>query len=299
MQFRNAARLFGLQAGTEEVSEQVVVAPPAAHLVQRHHEQPGPFGLFQQRLAVRSAGDRVTQLPRQPLQHRGLKQKRAHLLALLLEHLFGQEVQDVAVAAGERGREPGGIGLPAQRQGRQLQPGGPPLGAGGQRRHRRFRQDHAGFGRPLLQQCPRLVRGESQFRGAQFSQLITAPQPAQRQRRVAAAGQHQVQSRRPVLDQEPERGVHRLGVNQVVIVEHQQRLVRIRPGGQFVDQRGHQPLVRRRRGRAEQRAYPFGEPRPALVQRGHTMAPEPRRVVIADVERQPRHRLLATPHPVG
>jgi hypothetical protein len=27
-----------LQAGAEEVSEQVVIAPPAAHLVQRHHE---------------------------------------------------------------------------------------------------------------------------------------------------------------------------------------------------------------------------------------------------------------------
>ena len=48
----------------------------------------------------------------------------------------------------------------------------------------------------------------------------------------------------------------------MVVVEHQQRLVRIRPGGQFVDQRGHQPLVRRRRGRAEQRPHPFGEPRP-------------------------------------
>ena len=166
------------------------------------------------------------------------------------------------MAAGERRHEPGGIGLPAQRQGRQLQPGGPPLGAGGQRRHRRFRQGRAGYGRPLPQQRRRLVRGEPQLRGAQFGQLAAAPQPGQRQWRVGAAGQHQVQSRRPVLEQEPERGVHGLGVNQVVVVEHQQRLVRIGPGGQLVDQRGHQPLVRRGRGRAEQRAHSFGEPRP-------------------------------------
>jgi len=33
VQFRNAAGLFGLQAGAEQVGEQVVVAPPAAHLV--------------------------------------------------------------------------------------------------------------------------------------------------------------------------------------------------------------------------------------------------------------------------
>jgi hypothetical protein len=69
----------------------------------------------------------------------------------VLEHLLGQEVQHVAVAAGERGREPGGTGLPAQRQAGQLQPGGPPLGAGGQRRHRRFRQCHAGDGRLMPQ----------------------------------------------------------------------------------------------------------------------------------------------------
>ena len=93
--------------------------------------------------------------------------------------------------------------------------------------------------------------------------------------------------------------MHGLGVDQVVVIEHQQRLVRIGPGGQFVDQRGHQPLVRRRRGRAEQRPHPLGEPRPHPVQRGHAMAPEPRRVVIAGVQRQPRHRLLAAPRPVG
>ena len=245
------------------------------------------------------AGDGVTQRAAEPLEHRGLKQERAYLFTLVLEDLFGQEVQDVAVAAGERGREPGGIGLPAQRQGRQLQPGGPPLGAGGQRRHRRFRQAHAGHGHPLPEQRRRLVRGESQLRGAQLGQLPAAPQPGQHQRRVAAAGQHQAQPRRPVLDQEPERLVHCRRVDQVVVVEHQQRLARIRPGGQFVDQRGHQALVRRRRGRAEERAHPSGEPRPRLVQRGHTMAPEPRRIVIANVQRHPRHRLLAAPRPVG
>ena len=85
----------------------------------------------------------------------------------------------------------------------------------------------------------------------------------------------------------------------MVVIEHQQRLARIRLGGQFIDQRGHKSLVRRRRGRAQQRRHPSGEPRPALIQRGHAMTPEPRRVVIADIQRQPRHRLLAAPRPVG
>ena len=167
------------------------------------------------------------------------------------------------MASGERGHEPGGVGLPAQRQGRQLQPGRPALGPRGQRRHRRRRRGpRRDTAAPCRSSAAASSGGESQFRGAQLGQLPAAPQPGQGQRRVAAAGQHQVQSRRPVLDQEPERLVHGCGVDQVVVVEHQQRLVRVRLGGQFVDQRGHQSLVRRRRGRPEQRAHPFGEPRP-------------------------------------
>jgi hypothetical protein len=166
-------------------------------------------------------------------------------------------------------------------------------------RQRRAGPRSAGHGRDLLQQRRRFLGREPQLSGAQLGQLPAGPQPRQGQWRVAAAGQRQMQPRRPVLEQEPERGVHGLGIDQVVVVEHEQRLVRIRPGGELIDQRGHKSLVRRRCGRAEQRPYPFGEPRPALIQRGHTMAPESRRVVIADVQRQPCHRLLATPSPVG
>ena len=49
---RDPAGLFLLQAGAQQVGEQVVVAPPAAHLIKRHQEQPRPFDLLQQRLAA-------------------------------------------------------------------------------------------------------------------------------------------------------------------------------------------------------------------------------------------------------
>ena len=52
VQLRRASGLLCLQAGAEQVGEQVVIAPPAAHLIQRDQEQPGPFGLLQQRLAA-------------------------------------------------------------------------------------------------------------------------------------------------------------------------------------------------------------------------------------------------------
>ena len=144
VQLRHPAGLFGLQAGAEQVGEQVVVAPPAADLIQRHQEQSRPLHLLQQRLAARAAGHRVTQRAGQPLQHRGLQQERAHLLALPLEHLLGQVVQHVAVAAGERRHEPGHIVLPAQRQAGQLQPRRPPFGPFRQRRHGRIGQGQAG-----------------------------------------------------------------------------------------------------------------------------------------------------------
>ena len=118
VQRRDLTGLFGPQPGVEQVGEQVVVAPPAADLIQRHQEQPRLLHLLQQRLAAGAAGHRVAQRAGQPLQHRSLQQERAHLLALPLEHLPGQEVQHVAVAAGERRHEPGDIVLPAQRQGR-------------------------------------------------------------------------------------------------------------------------------------------------------------------------------------
>jgi hypothetical protein len=102
VQCRDPAGLLLLQPDAEQVGEQVVVAPPAAHLIQRHQEQAGQLDHFQHRLAIGPAGDRIAQLPAEALQHRGLQQEPAHLLALALEHLPGQVVQDVAVAAAER-----------------------------------------------------------------------------------------------------------------------------------------------------------------------------------------------------
>jgi hypothetical protein len=60
---------LALQAGAQQVGEQLVVAPPAAHRIQRHQEQVGPLDRLQHCLALVAAGDRVAQLPRQPLQH--------------------------------------------------------------------------------------------------------------------------------------------------------------------------------------------------------------------------------------
>jgi hypothetical protein len=123
-----------LQLHPQQVGEQLVVAPPAAHLVQRHQEQVGPLHLLQQLLAVGLAGDRIAQAPREPLQHRRLQQERPQRLGLAVQHLLGQVVQHVAVAAAEGRHKPGHVRLSPQRQPGQLQAGRPPLGPRHQRR---------------------------------------------------------------------------------------------------------------------------------------------------------------------
>ncbi len=134
------AGLLSPQPGAQQIGEQVVVAPPAAYLIQRHQKQARPLDVGQHRLAAGPSGDRITQLARQPLQHGGLQEERAHLPGLAVQDLIGQVVQHEAVAAAERRREPGRIGVPPQRQPGQLQPRRPPLGAGHQRLRRHGRQ---------------------------------------------------------------------------------------------------------------------------------------------------------------
>ena len=147
----------------------------------------------------------------------------------------------------------------------------------------------------MLEQLGGLRGREPQLGFAYFGQLAACPQPGQRQRRVAAAGQHHGYPGRPVLDQERERLVHLRRADQVVVIQDEQGLVR----SQVVDQRRDQPLERRGRGRAEQRGHPFAGPGAGPVQRGHRVVPEPGRVVVPRVQRQPRGREPAAPGPIS
>jgi hypothetical protein len=108
-----------------------------------------------------------------------------------------------------------------------------------------------------------------------------------------------VQARRAVLQQEFQGGVHRLGTDEVVVVQDQQHLAPVGLGGQLVDQRRHQPFKRRRGRWVEHRGDLVGEPRPYPVQRGGDMAPEPCRVVVTLVQRQPGDRPPAGLDPMG
>jgi hypothetical protein len=208
------------------------------------------------------------------------------VLRLAVQHLLGQVVQHVPVAAREGRDEPGRVGVAVQRQPRQLHPGDPALGAGHQRR-----QAGAGQVQPgLPQQRGRLFGREAQVALAQFHELPAGTQPRQRQRWVRAAGHHHPQLGRQPVEQEPEAVVDRRRIDDVVVVQHQGEPVSLRH--QRVEQGGHHRLRRRLRA-VQQRGDLPADPGPHPVERGGGIAPEPGRVVVAGVQRQPGDRPLA------
>jgi hypothetical protein len=85
----------------------------------------------------------------------------------------------------------------------------------------------------------------------------------------------------------------------MIVIQDQQHRICVRLAGYLVDQGRHQRLERGWRGRPEQRAHPLADPRPHPVQRGHRMPPEPGRIVVASIQRQPGHQMPAAPDPLS
>ena len=133
-----------------------------------------------------------------------------------------------------------------------------------------------------------LVRREPQVSGPDLDQLAARPQPGQRQRRVSATGDHQVQPRRQVVEQERHRVVDLAGLDQVVVVEHQHDVAAGR--AEVVEQRREHQLDRGRLRRGQELQLVRADPGRHRPQRGDHVGPEGHRVVVAGVERQPRSR---------
>src|SRR5262249_3178953 len=184
-------RVPGEEPGAERVSEQVVVAVPLPLVVEGDDEQVLALEDLEPLAAVVAAGERVAQRTSQLREHGGVEEEPANVLGLAAEPLLDQGVQDEAVAAGERVDEAGharsvpGAGVAAGRQGGQLQPGGPSLGAVLERGDVRRIEVEA---HDVVEERVRLAGGEAQVRGAQLEELAAAAQPGQGQRRGRARG---------------------------------------------------------------------------------------------------------------
>jgi hypothetical protein len=147
------------------------------------------------------------------------------------------------------------------------------------------------------QQLRGFLRREAQIARPQLHELAAGAQPGQRQRWVAAAGQHHVQRGRQVVEQELHRPVHLGRLDEVVVVDHQHHVVGGR--GELVHQRGDDARERRARRAGHERADPLGEARAHAIEGGDDVAPVAHRVVVAGVERQPGHGPVVGPGPGG
>jgi hypothetical protein len=182
-------------------------------------------------------------------------------------------------------RDEAGDVVPAlHRERRQLEGGDPPLRAALQRCDvlRRQRQSHR-----LVQVRRGILGGEAQVVGTDLDELGARQQPRQRQRRIGAGRDHQVDLRGQVLEQEGHRLVHVARRDDVVVVEYQHHVVR--DGIEVVDQ-GHEGLVHRRLGRLQERERAGTHPVLRPLQCGEKVGPEHDRVVVPLIEREPRRR---------
>lgn len=200
------------------------------------------------------------------------------------QYLFHQVVDDVAVVPGEPGDEAADVVAPLDRECGELERGDPPLRALLQRTDVRLGEVQS---RHLVQVRGGLAGSEAQIGGADLDELATRSHPGQWERRVGAAGDHQMRLRGEVLQQEGHPVVDLGRVDDVVVVEHLHDVVG--EGAQIVEQSGEDRLGRRS-GRRQERQRSLAE----LVRRsghrrqgGDQVRPEPRGIVVPPVERQP------------
>src|SRR5829696_1721691 len=116
VQLSHEPRLFASEALAEKVGEEVMVAVPPTLIVERHHEEVLPLESLQHNLSVAATCQCVAQRSRHASQHRGREQEIPHDYRLARKDLIGQEVQHVAVAAGEGLDETGGVQTVAHRE---------------------------------------------------------------------------------------------------------------------------------------------------------------------------------------
>ncbi len=217
MEFRDRLRIFQLQVTAQKVGKQVMVAVPVAVIVQRHQEKIGPFQALQHPLGDRGLRDGLAQRRVEAVENRCMEQELLHGWRLLPQDFFGQIIEQVTMAALELLNERRCIGATLQREGGDLQSRDPTFGAGFQ-----CGSLVCGNAKPhdIVQKRGRLFCREAQIGSGQLSQLSAHTQPGQRQWGIGAAGHNQMQRCRQMIQEESERLVDRLLVNQVVIVEN-------------------------------------------------------------------------------
>ena len=182
---------------------------------------------------------------RKPIQDGGLAQKLADIVRLLGQHLLGEVVDHVAVAPAKGGCKLGHVlsgsaprrQRPLDGQGRQLQSRDPALGPG-----LKGADDLGVEFEPeyLVEKSRSLLGCETEVLLAKLDHLVTHPQAGQRQWGILAGDHDQMHLWRLVREQECHRIMDPCRVDEVNIVQHQDKW--LGRGGNVVDQGCHHRL---------------------------------------------------------
>ena len=164
-----------------------------------------------------------------------------------------------------------------------MQAGNPAFGAGFQRGDiaiREMQPHHAveefgGFG-----------GGEAQIGGAQLGHLPPGAVAGQRQRRILTRGDDQVHLRRLAFEQKDESVVDRFGINQVIVVKNENKI--LRDGGNFVDQGRQERLGGRRLGGLQRSQHTRSDTGRDGLQSRNEVGQKASGVAIPCVQRKPR-----------
>ena len=198
------------------------------------------------------------------------------------------------MAAGEGLDEAGGIFAALQRDGGQLQACNPALGAAFQRRNIFIRKTQA---HRLVEKLGGLSGGKTQVHAAQLGQLPPGTQASQRQGRVLAGGNDQMQLRRRVLENKREGLVNRRRFDDVVVVEDEDRLAgELRNLIQQDGQNGLDVFLPRR---FQSALHASSDVTFDGSQRGHQIRQKARQLVVALIQGKPGNMLarLRSLHP--
>ena len=198
----------------QQGAEEGVVAEPAVGAVGGGGEQVLAVQRLEHRLAPGAAGDGVAQRAVQAVEHGRGEEEAAHVVGEAAEDLLGEVVGDVPVVDREGGHEGAGVGALAEREGRQLEAGGPTLGPRHQLVQVRFVELDPGDRRDQL---GGLASGERQLVLAQLDERLRQPEAVEAAGRVHAGGDDRPQRLRRLVDERGELVEHR-GVAQLVEV---------------------------------------------------------------------------------
>src|SRR5215471_14626347 len=222
MQLLDAGWLVAKQDVPQDFRKEGVIAEPVAPLVYARDEQALAIQLLQDDGTVGGRQHRVAERPAQAGQYRRAKEKTTRWLGQMVEDFLYEVVDDKMVAAAEPRDRCVDRGRLTERDRRHLQARCPALGA---RRNRRDLRRCEVMPEDGAHQPSRFVLREAEVGCPHLEHITLETTPRQRQRRINARAQDDMEARRRVVEQRDQPGMNLGRLDEVVVVKDKDHVV--------------------------------------------------------------------------